>query len=74
MPTMKLSEVKVGDKFFLKNKMHTMYLRIDMSPSERFSSALLIPTLVCALDLTTFKVVGIQQDFDVVVESNNGYI
>ena len=74
MPTVKLSEVKVGDKFFLKDKMHTMYVRIDMSPSERFSSAMAIPELVCALDLTTFKVVCIQQDFEVVVESDNIFI
>lgn len=78
---MKLSDVKIGDKFFHldeKNQSNKMYLRIDIDLK------LLFPTLakdcrdfsnlVPALDLSTYKISCLSGAYEVEVEYDNVFI
>ena len=74
---MKLSNVKIGEKFYhlnRENKSFIMYLRIDMNPSVVFKSAQLPYNTVCASDLSTYKIMCINGDYEVEFEHNNVYI
>lgn len=74
---MRLSDVKIGDKFYhvnKENKSDRMYLRIDMNPSVIFKYVALPYTTVAALDLTTYKVMCLNGDYEVEVEYDNVYI
>ena len=74
---MRLSDVKIGEKFFHLNKDNTadrMYLRIDMNPSAMFKAVRLPYSTVVALDLCTYKVVCLNGDYEVEVEHDNVYI
>ena len=48
-----------------------MYLRIDMDPSIMFRYVQLPSTIVAAVDLTTYKVICLNGDYEVEVESDN---
>ena len=73
---MTCSDVKIGDKFWYTGE--RMYLRIDidlkaMSPtltSESRNFANLVP----CLDLTSYKVVCLNGDYEVEVEHDNVFI
>lgn len=78
---MKLSDVKIGEKFYhlnMENKSFRMYLRIDMDLKA------ILPTLtrdsrtfanmVPCLDLTTYKVMCLNGDYEVEVEHDNVFI
>ena len=74
---MKLSDVKIGDKFFHlnnENKSERLYLRIDMNPSVMFKHAQLPCDTVAALDLTSYKVMCLNGNYEVEVEYDNVYI
>lgn len=73
---MKLSEVKIGEKFYYldkDNKSDRMYLRINMTLSQ-MSLTTHFPDVVCALDLTTYKVMCNNPNDEVEVEHDNVYI
>lgn len=73
---MRLKDVKVGDKFWYTSE--RMYLRINMDLK------MMLPTLtrdnrsfanlVPCLDLTTYKVMGLNGDYEVEVEYDNVFI
>lgn len=65
---MKLSDVKIGDKFILNNR---MYLRIDMNPSVMFKNVQLPYNTVAAINLSTYKVMCLNGDYEVEVEYGN---
>lgn len=65
---MKLGDVKVGQKFWLKDK---IYLRIDMDLSTMFISGSKNSNVVCALDLNTYKVMCFSNLWEVEYESDN---
>lgn len=71
---MRLSDVKIGEKFFHlneENKSDRMYLRIDMNPSVMFKHAVLNCDLVAALDLCSYKVMCLNGNYEVEVEYDN---
>lgn len=68
---MKLSDVKIGDKFILNNR---MYLRIDMNPSVMFKNVQLPYNTVAAVNLSTYKVMCLNGDYEVEVEYDNVFI
>ena len=72
---MRLGDVKVGDKFNLVNATdpNRMYLKIDMNTAIMFATPSL-HNLVCALDLTTYKVVCFNPEYAVEVEYDNVFI
>ena len=63
----RLSETKIGDKFFIEDR---MYLRIDFEPSK-MSLTTKFPELICVLDLVTYKVMCFMKDVKVVLEGDN---
>ena len=63
----KLSETKIGDKFFIENR---MYLRIDLEPSK-MSLTTKFPDLICVLDLCTYKIMCFMKDVQVILEGDN---
>lgn len=65
---MKLGDIKVGQKFWLKDK---IYLRIDMDLSTMFISGSKNSNVVCALDLSTYKVMCFSNLWEVEYESDN---
>ena len=74
---MRLGDVKVGEKFYHlneKNQSDRMYLRIDMKPSTMFKHCQLPFDTVTALDLTTYKIMCINADYEVEVEHDNVFI
>lgn len=74
---MRLSDIKIGEKFFHldeENKSDKMYLRIDMNPSAMFKHVQLPYDTVAALDLTTYKVMCLNGNYEVEVEHDNAYI
>ena len=74
---MRLSDVKIGEKFFHlneENKSDKMYLRIDMNPSIMFKHVQLPYDTVAALDLTTYKVMCLNGNYEVEVEYDNVFI
>lgn len=74
---MRLSDIKIGEKFFHldeENKSDKMYLRIDMNPSVMFKHMQLPSNTVAALDLTTYKVMCLNGNYEVEVEHDNAYI
>ena len=68
---MKLSDVKIGDKFILNNR---MYLRINMNPSVMFKNVQLPYNTVAAINLSTYKVMCLNGDYEVEVEYDNVFI
>ena len=73
---MRLRNVKIGDKFWYT--CDRMYLRIDMDlkvmlptlTKDGTSFANLVP----CLDLTSYKVIGLNSDYEVEVEYDNVFI
>lgn len=71
---MRLSDTKIGDKFYCvneENKSDRMYLRIDMNPSVMFKRVRLPCNTIAALDLTTYKVMCLNGNYEVEVEYDN---
>lgn len=68
---MKLSYVKIGDKFIFNNN---IYLRIDMNPSVMFKNVQLPYDTVAALNLSTYKVMCLNGDYEIKVEYNDVFI
>ena len=57
----KLSDIKIGEKFYVKNN---LYLRIDLDlPSTSLTTK--YPDVICALDLSTYKIVCMEPDSEV---------
>ena len=78
---MRLGDVKIGDKFyFLKedNTSNRMYLRIDIDLKRMFPNITRDGTsydnLVPCLDLTSYKVMCLNGDYEVEVEHDNVFI
>lgn len=76
---MRLSDVKIGEKFYHyllngQNVSNRMYIRIDMNPSAMFKTVKLPYSTVAALDLTTYKVMCLNGDYEVEVEHDNVFI
>jgi hypothetical protein len=70
---MRLSDIKIGDKFKHFNEQsrsERIYQRIDMNPSIMFSHVQLPYSTVAALDLTTYKVVCLNGDYEVELDNN----
>lgn len=67
---MRLADVKIGDKYWLTDNSTRMFLRIDLKLSE-MSLTTRFPKVVCALDLTTYKIICHNPDFEVEVEHDN---
>lgn len=58
-----ISDLGPGDKFFHND---TYYFVVDSLPYNYFLTAVVVdPSLVCALDLTTYKVVAFNSDVKV---------
>lgn len=70
---MRLSDVKIGDKFY-HYVGDRMYLRIDMNPSIMFKHVQLPYDTVAALDLSTYKVVCLNGNYEVEVKHDNVFI
>ena len=74
---MRLSDVKIGEKFFRlneENRSDRMYLRIDMNPSTMLRHIQFPYDIVTALDLTTYKVICFNGSYEVEVEHDNVFI
>lgn len=59
---LKAGDLKPGDKFIRNDE---EYLLIDFTPSECFLSTAIFSCFVFALNLSTYKVVGIDKDWEV---------
>ncbi len=72
---MKLSDAKIGDKVFHldeKNQSHRMYLRIDLDLKSMLTRDHQdLSNIVPVLDLTTYKICGLNGDYEVEVEYDN---
>ena len=78
---MKLSDVKIGDKFyFLKedNTSNRMYIKIDLDLQTLFPTLTRdyrdFSTLVAALDLSTYQISCLNGNYEVEVEHDNAFI
>ena len=78
---MKLSDVKIGEKFFYldhKERSNRMYLRIDLDLKILFPTLTKDCTsfadLVPVLDLTSYKISAINGNYEVEVEHDNVFI
>ena len=73
---MRLGDVKVGDKFWYTGE--RMYLRIDMDLKVMLPTLTRDSTsfanLVPCLDLTSYKVLCLNGDYEVEVEHDNVFI
>lgn len=67
----RVSELTVGDKFFTDGR--TMYLKIDFELST-VSLTTKFPAVTCALDLSTYRIVCIEDEKEVQVETDNVFI
>ena len=73
---MRLGDVKIGEKFYHlneENKSDRMYLRIDMKLAS-MSLTTIFPDVVCVLDLTTYRVMCLNPEYEVEVEHDTVYI
>lgn len=72
---MKLSDVKIGDKVFHldeNNQSNRMYLRIDLDLKSMLTRDHQdLSNIVPVLDLTTYKICGLNGDYEVEVEYDN---
>ncbi len=72
---MKLSDTKIGDKVFHldeNNQSSRMYLRIDLNLNSTLTRDCQdLSNIVPVLDLTTYKICGLNGDYEVEVEYDN---
>lgn len=62
---MRLGDIKVGQKFSLNDK---LYLRIDVDPYILFPIATRNVEVICALDLSTYKVFCLSSTYEAFVD------
>ena len=75
---MKLRDTKIGDKVFYldeNDQSSRMYLRIDLNLTSMLTRKYQdFSNIVPVLDLTTYKVCGLNGDYEVEVEYDNLFI
>lgn len=73
---MRLGNVKIGDKFWYTSE--RMYLRINMDLKVMFPTltrdSRSFANLVPCLDLTSYKVMCLNEDYEIEVEHDNVFI
>lgn len=70
MNFIKLSELKIGDKFWYSDK---PYLIVDLNLSQ-ISLGTFYPEVICVLDLVTYKILCFKKDTKVLQESDNLFV
>ncbi len=70
MDFIKLSELKIGDKFWYSDK---PYLIVDLNLSQ-ISLSTFYPEVICVLDLVTYKILCFKKDTKVLQESDNLFV
>ena len=67
MDFIKLSELKIGDKFWYNDK---LYLIVDLNLSQ-MSLTTAYPEVTCVLDLCTYKILCFKKDTKVIQDTDN---
>ena len=67
MDFIKLSELKIGDKFWYSDK---PYLIVDLNLSQ-MSLTTAYPEVTCVLDLCTYKILCFKKDTKVIQDTDN---